>query len=205
MIFLDDVTKQLEVYLAASVASLPLPVTVNYEHINSVSPVKASVEGEISGTTPQVLLSLASLNINAGITYVGIVNADSAKALLTVQVRKVNIGQIPPQADVITPLIKKWVLSPLDVCFYSDNKWFITDKYGKMKNCCEDVHKPIRFTASGGIYANDDLIGLTAEFDFDIYSAEGSGVLLNLNDGYLFNSGTGTLTLPDQKYKIEFY
>ena len=48
------------------------------------------------------------------------------------------------------------------------------------------------FTA--GAYQNDDLIGLTADTEFFFYSNDGSGVLLKVNDGYTFNSATGTIT-----------
>lgn len=48
------------------------------------------------------------------------------------------------------------------------------------------------FTADA--YQNDDLIGLTADTEFFFYSNDGSGVLLKVNDGYTFNSTTGTIT-----------
>lgn len=45
-----------------------------------------------------------------------------------------------------------------------------------------------------GSYQNNDLKGLSADTDFFFYSNDGSGVLLKVNDGYTFNSSTGTIT-----------
>lgn len=64
----------------------------------------------------------------------------------------------------------------------------------------------IRITSSdfmGNNYQNDLLIGLTAETDFDVWSAGGTGGLLNNGEGYAFVSGTGTMTLPADKYMIQ--
>ncbi len=68
--------------------------------------------------------------------------------------------------------------------------------------------RPIRISASDftvGVYTNAVLRGLTAEVDFDVYSAGGSGTLLNLNDGYTFNRFTGALTMSAEDYLILIY
>ena len=57
---------------------------------------------------------------------------------------------------------------------------------------------PIRISA--GDFVGDDvvvaaLIGKTAEVDFDVWSAGGGGVLMDLGVGYTFVSGTGTLNM----------
>lgn len=67
---------------------------------------------------------------------------------------------------------------------------------------------PIRITAAdfiGQVYTNATLIGKTAEVNFDLFTAEGSGVLLNLTDDYTFNSLTGAITTSPQKYMIQLY
>ncbi len=67
---------------------------------------------------------------------------------------------------------------------------------------------PLRIISSsftGNNYSNAALIGKTAQVDFDVWAAEGSGTLMNLNDDYGFNSVTGTLTMAAQKYLILFY
>ncbi len=69
----------------------------------------------------------------------------------------------------------------------------------------------IRITAadfSGDSYTNSTLIGKTAQTNFDVYTAEGLGELLNVNDGYTFDNTTGTITVPSGaagKYMIIKY
>lgn len=48
---------------------------------------------------------------------------------------------------------------------------------------------------SGDSYTNSLLIGKTADIDFFLYTNDGSGVLLKVDDGYTFDSGTGTITV----------
>lgn len=55
---------------------------------------------------------------------------------------------------------------------------------------------------SGSNYQNNSLIGKTAQVDFNIYTNDGSGVLLKYIDGYAFNSGTGTVTMDPGNYII---
>lgn len=55
---------------------------------------------------------------------------------------------------------------------------------------------------SGGTYQNDALIGLVADTDFWLFSDNGSGVLLKVNDAYTFNSGTGTITTSPDSYRL---
>lgn len=70
----------------------------------------------------------------------------------------------------------------------------------------------IRITSAdfiGNDYQNNYLIGLIAETDFDVYSAGGTGGLLNEGtaptDGYTFNSATGTITTTADSYLIIIY
>lgn len=59
------------------------------------------------------------------------------------------------------------------------------------------------FTA--GTYQDNRLIGKTPVTDFSVFTNEGSGVLQKLNDGYTFDTVTGTLTMPAGNYQIEIY
>ena len=62
---------------------------------------------------------------------------------------------------------------------------------------------PSDFT--GDVYTDTRLIGKTPVTDFNVWSNNGSGVLLKYTDGYTFNAGTGTLTMPQDDYRIEIY
>lgn len=58
---------------------------------------------------------------------------------------------------------------------------------------------------AGSTYTDTRLIGKVPVTDFNVYSNNGSGVLLKNTDGYTFNTGTGTLTMPADDYRIEIY
>jgi hypothetical protein len=58
---------------------------------------------------------------------------------------------------------------------------------------------------SGGEYTSADLIGKTAMIDFNIFSNDGNGSLLKVDDVYLFNSGTGTVTITPGNYLLQIY
>ena len=59
------------------------------------------------------------------------------------------------------------------------------------------------FTA--GVYQNNALKTLTPGTDFNVFTNEGSGILLAENNGYTFDSGLGKLTMGPQNYFIEIY
>src|SRR5690348_11334319 len=56
---------------------------------------------------------------------------------------------------------------------------------------------------SGDNYDNSNLVNLTPYADFNVYTNEGSGVLLQFNDGYTYNAPLGRLTMPPGKYLIQ--
>lgn len=58
---------------------------------------------------------------------------------------------------------------------------------------------------AGSTYQDARLVGLTPVTDFNVWSNEGSGVLLKYTDGYTFVSGTGTITMEPGDYRIEIY
>lgn len=58
---------------------------------------------------------------------------------------------------------------------------------------------------SGDVYVNTLLINKTPVTDFNIWTNDGSGVLLKYNDGYTFTTGTGTVTMPSGNYRLEIY
>jgi hypothetical protein len=60
-------------------------------------------------------------------------------------------------------------------------------------------------TTEGGSYTSADLIGKTAMTDFNIFSNDGNGSLLKVDDVYLFNSGTGTVTITPGNYLLQIY
>lgn len=58
---------------------------------------------------------------------------------------------------------------------------------------------------SGSIYQNDNLIGLIASQNFDVWTDNKSGTLLLLGDGYTFDTATGEMTAPPDSYFILIY
>ena len=57
----------------------------------------------------------------------------------------------------------------------------------------------------GNDYTNVTIIGKVPMVDFNVYSNDGSGALLKVNDGYTFNAGTGTITMTAGNYVIQIY
>lgn len=49
------------------------------------------------------------------------------------------------------------------------------------------------------------LTGKTADIDFFLYSNEGSGALLKVNDGYTFNSVNGQITTTAGNYRLQVF
>lgn len=58
---------------------------------------------------------------------------------------------------------------------------------------------------SGSTYTNILLIGKTPQTDFNVFTNEGSGVLLLASDGYTFDDETGTLTMEAGNYIIQVW
>ncbi len=58
---------------------------------------------------------------------------------------------------------------------------------------------------TGSDYQNNLLIGKTASVNFDVWTDNKSGTLLLLNDGYTFDSASGTITTDPENYFILIY
>lgn len=63
---------------------------------------------------------------------------------------------------------------------------------------------------SGGEYQDDLLIGKTPDVDFEVFTNEGSGVMLKEGlpedqGGYTYDAESGTITMPPQGYKLKIY
>lgn len=58
---------------------------------------------------------------------------------------------------------------------------------------------------TGSNYQNDNLIGLVPDTEFFLYSNDGSGVLLKIDDGYTFNDTTGTITTTAGNYRLQIF
>lgn len=72
----------------------------------------------------------------------------------------------------------------------------------------DTIRKPIIKTLtsasfSGSNYQDSDLVGMTGYFD--LFTNDGSGVLLKLNDGYTYNATTGTITTDAGNYILKIY
>lgn len=58
----------------------------------------------------------------------------------------------------------------------------------------------------GNDYTNALLIGLIPMVEFNVFTNEGSGILLKVDDGYDFDAVTGTIsTVPTGSYLITIY
>ena len=57
----------------------------------------------------------------------------------------------------------------------------------------------------GDTYQNSMLVDKTPVTDFNVWTNDGSGVLLKYNDGYTFTAGTGTIGLTSGNYRLEIY
>lgn len=58
---------------------------------------------------------------------------------------------------------------------------------------------------TGRIYVNTLLVGLVPMEGFNIYTNDGSGVLLKVDDGYTFDATTGAITTEPGNYFIQIY
>lgn len=79
----------------------------------------------------------------------------------------------------------------------------IADKVDEIK-----MPQSVAITAAdfaGNAYVNTALIGKTPVVDFNLWTNDGSGVLLKYEDGYAFNAGTGTITTEAGNYRLEMY
>ena len=65
-----------------------------------------------------------------------------------------------------------------------------------------DVIKITNSDFTGNTYQDNSFIGLIADVTLIVNTDEGSGVLLKVNDGYTFDSGTGTITTSAGNYRI---
>lgn len=86
----------------------------------------------------------------------------------------------------------------------------IKDSVNALYDYLDSVKVPISFAITtsdfaGSTYVDVRLIGLTPVDDFNIWTNEGSGVLLKYTDGYTFAAGTGTVTMEPGDYRIEIY
>ena len=55
----------------------------------------------------------------------------------------------------------------------------------------------------GNSYYNDDLIDKVPDVDFELFTNDGSGVMLNVSDGYTHDTNYGVITAPAQNYKLK--
>ena len=58
---------------------------------------------------------------------------------------------------------------------------------------------------AGGTYTNVNLVGKVAMVGFNIFSNDGNGSLLQVDTVYLFDSGTGTITITEGSYLLQIY
>ena len=88
----------------------------------------------------------------------------------------------------------------------------LTDGLGNTINYIGSGARILITSASftSGSYTNTSLINLTPIHDFNVYvnvgrGVSGNGSILNPNDGYTFNSGSGQLTMIPDNYLIQIY
>lgn len=66
--------------------------------------------------------------------------------------------------------------------------------------------KPVLATDfTGNDYQDNDLIGKSYLINFKIFLNSGSGVMLKENDGFTFDSLTGTITMTPEDIVIDIY
>ena len=56
---------------------------------------------------------------------------------------------------------------------------------------------------TGNNYQNNSLAGLLADVDFELFSNDGSGVMLKVDDGYLFDINYGVINTTPGNYKLK--
>ncbi len=79
---------------------------------------------------------------------------------------------------------------------------FMGGKGGGGTGSVVDVIKITNSDFTGNTYQDNSFIGLIADVTLIVNTDEGSGVLLKVNDGYTFDSGTGTITTSAGNYRI---
>lgn len=57
----------------------------------------------------------------------------------------------------------------------------------------------------GDSYQNDDLVDKVPDIDFELITYGGSGVILNVGDGYTHDTNYGVITAPAQNYKLKIF
>lgn len=103
------------------------------------------------------------------------------------------------RTDTSIPMINKVVAADMNEIKASINALY--DLIGTARNVVQTVITSADF--AGPHYINTLLIGLTAMRDFNVFTNGGSGVVLNVNDGYTFTSGTGTINMEPGDYLIQ--
>ncbi len=58
---------------------------------------------------------------------------------------------------------------------------------------------------TGNNYEKNSLIGLTPDIDFELFSNNGSGAMLKVEDGYTFDINYGVITTTPENYKLKIY
>ena len=56
-----------------------------------------------------------------------------------------------------------------------------------------------------GIIIKNALIGLTPDIDFELFSNNGSGTMLKVDNGYEFDVNYGVITTSPENYKLKIY
>lgn len=97
------------------------------------------------------------------------------------------------------PIINKVVAADMNQL-----KASITELYAILANALVQVDVPLsKASFDGPNYADARLIGKTPQADFNIWTNDGSGTLLNYPDGYAFAADTGTLTMTPGNYLLK--
>jgi hypothetical protein len=97
-------------------------------------------------------------------------------------------------------------INRVDAANMNEIKASVNALYDALENAVKPVTlviEPADF--AGSTYTNVNLIGKTPMVQFNVFTNEGSGVLLNVDDSYTFNSGTGTITMDAGNYIIIVY
>jgi len=108
--------------------------------------------------------------------------------------------KVPYQANVL-PLINQVTADDLNA---------LKNAINNHAALIDQLRKPLGVSVtaadfSGENYDNTNLVGLTAGVDFQVYSNEGSGVLLKPTDGYTFNPALGRITTSAGNYFLTIF
>jgi hypothetical protein len=58
---------------------------------------------------------------------------------------------------------------------------------------------------TGGYYDDSDLVGLTPQVDFQLFTNDGSGTLLSPSSGYTFDGAQGRITTEAGNYVLKIF